>query len=76
MTPDDELRSEADVAARNGRVYIKGKDEEGHKQEYKTDDHPLNDSVFYDEEVELETQAFSNFAKKIKDKFAEWVSNA
>lgn len=55
---DEQLRGEADVAARNGKVVLKGKDDDGQKREYDTSEHPVRRPVLYDEEVELGAQAF------------------
>jgi|GEM_PF-2476214 len=71
---DEQLRGEADVAARNGKVVLKGKDDEGKKQEFDTSEHPVKKPVFYDEEVELGTQAFFALAKTIKNEVVKWIN--
>ncbi|KRW80859.1 DUF4747 family protein [Marinobacter sp. P4B1] len=72
---DEDLRSEADIAARNGKVYLKGKDDEGRKKEFDTSEHPVRRPVIYDEEVELGTQAFFSLAKTIKDEVVRWINS-
>lgn len=68
---DREVETLARVAARNGDVYVKGKDIENRPQEFSTREHPLLETEYYDPGSELPFSVFSAIADRIKNEIVK-----
>lgn len=56
----------ARVAARNGEVYVKGKDIDSKPKEFSTKKHPLLETDYYDPALELAFSVFIEVADRVK----------
>lgn len=68
---DQEVETLARVAARNGDVYVKGKDAENRPQEYSTKNHPLLETEYYDPGLELTFSVFTTIAERVKNEIVK-----
>ena len=64
---DKEVETLARVAARNGDVYVKGKDAENRPQEFSTKKHPLLETEYYDPDSEISFSVFAAIADRVKN---------
>jgi hypothetical protein len=64
---DQEIETLARVAARNGDVYVKGRDIENRPQEFSTKEHPLLETEYYDPGSELPFSVFNAIAERVKN---------
>lgn len=73
LTPGDETKKLARVAASNGFVKGFGTDEEGKKADESTVDHPLVDSISYLPDVHDPAETFRYKAREMMDKIRDWL---
>ena len=66
LTLNKEVETLARVAARNGEVYVKGKDIENIPHEYSTKKHPLLEIDYYDPALDLASTIFNAIADRVK----------
>lgn len=69
---DEELRTLTNIAARNGEVAAKGKDELSKPVTYSTSKHPWSDKIYYDPGVESAFDMFVLKALEVKDGILSW----
>lgn len=73
IDPDQETKLLARVAASNGYVKGLGRDEEDRRTEESTVDHPLQDRVDYDPDIESPSEVFRYKAARMFDSIAAWL---
>lgn len=69
---DDELRMKSKIAAKNGTVKIKGKDEAGHPAEYSTVRHPWRKKAYYDPDITRPFQVLASISNQMKNVVQTW----
>lgn len=69
---DDELIALAHISAKNGNLFIKGKDSASHSVEFSTAKHPWRISEYYNPELESAFELFSRTAQKMKEAISTW----
>jgi hypothetical protein len=69
---DDDLEAMSHVSAKNGSLYIKGKDRNFKPVEYSTINHPLKHTEYYDPDVEMAFEIFSRTATSLKEAITKW----
>ncbi|EJD6372890.1 MULTISPECIES: DUF4747 family protein [Providencia] len=74
ITPDQELKVEALIASRNGKVTIKRQDHEGFSEELSSSDKPLKGYEIYDPNDTLPINVLLDKAKSIYDDFRQWLT--
>jgi Domain of unknown function (DUF4747) len=74
LSPDEETRELADVAAQNGEVVASGRDEDGIVQTRSTKDHPAIEAERFDPDVTSARAAFLNAARRLARRIAERLS--
>lgn len=74
ISPDQELKIEALIASRNGRVTIKRQDYEGFSEELSSTDKPLRRYEIYDPNIELPIDILLRKARSIYDDFRQWLA--
>jgi hypothetical protein len=70
---DKELEIMAKVAAKNGAVKIKGKDDDGKPVEYSTLKHPWKGKRYYDPSVTMPISILQSVASDMKEKMKTWL---
>lgn len=75
ITPDPDTKTLAHVAARNGLVEVKGRDQTDHPVEYTTEDHPWKHSEYYDPGVETAYNTFANSVFQFKEEVEGWIED-
>ncbi len=75
ITPDEDTKTLAKVAARNGSVEVKGRDAQDHPVEYKTQNHPWKTNEYYDPNVETAHDTFANAVFVAKDEIEGWIKD-
>ncbi|NMG04927.1 DUF4747 family protein [Azoarcus taiwanensis] len=73
IAPDPDTRTLAQVAARNGLVHVKGRDNTDHPVEYNTVDHPWQHSEYYDPSVETAYNTFANAVFAVREDVESWI---
>ncbi|MGP7732852.1 DUF4747 family protein [Oceanimonas smirnovii] len=71
---DDETKIEAKVAAKNGFVKIKRKNEKGRVENFSTEEHPLIRQDYYRDGEENPFDMLVRFAYRVKRDLSEWLS--
>ncbi|WP_113905672.1 DUF4747 family protein [Aliidiomarina celeris] len=69
---DEELKTLTNIAAKNGEVSAKGKDELSKPVFYSTSKHPWIDKLYYDPNVESPFDMFVLKAMEVKDEILSW----
>lgn len=62
---DHEYVTLSRVAARNGKLEVKGRNAQGHRESISTVDHPLREDHYYNPEVEIKSNVMVDLAKNI-----------
>lgn len=70
---DEELEMKANVAAKNGKLEIRGKDINLHPTRISTDLHPLTVTEYYDPKVQNAFSIFSAISESIKETVKDWL---
>jgi hypothetical protein len=74
LKPDNELKTDIRIAARNGEASIIHIDDNSKKVTHSTKSHPLMRTDFYDPEKILLQHTFVNLANKIRKHLSVWVN--
>lgn len=74
ITPDTALKTEALIAARNGKVNIKVVDYKGHIEELSSAEKPLRRQESYDPVVQTSVDVLLEKAHSIYDDFRQWLN--
>lgn len=69
---DEELTLRAKIAAKNGEVYIKGKDYESRPTSFSTREHPYTVIDYFDSGAETAFIAMQRVSSMMKDQITEW----
>ena len=64
IEPDEDTKTLARIASRNGEVTVKGKDREDHPVTYSTKNHPWDEKAYYDPETQTAFNTFSDNAEQ------------
>jgi len=72
ITIDQDLKILANIAAKNGEVTAKGKDDLSKPQIYATSRHPWKDKFYYNSSVDSPFDLFVMKAKSAKDELLSW----
>lgn len=70
---DEELKTLAHIAAKNGKVAAKGKNELSKPITYSTSKHPWSAKVYYDPNIESSFEMFVIKALSVKDEILSWI---
>lgn len=71
---DDVLKLEAKVAAKNGSVDLKRKNESGKTEPFNTKEHPLMEDNFYDPAVSSSYDELVRVGRELKERITNWIS--
>jgi hypothetical protein len=72
IKPDKDTTTLAKIAAKNGNVTAKGKDQQNHPVNFQTEDHPWVLTDYYDPELESAYETFKNAALDSHAELADW----
>lgn len=72
IAPSDETKTMAKIAAKNGHVYAKGRDQSDHPKEILTSKHPWQKDAYYDPNLQGEFDAFADTINNSKDDLLKW----
>lgn len=69
---DDELKTLTNIAARNGEVTAKGKNDQSKPISYSTSQHPWTEKLYYDPNIESPFDMFVQKAMDVKSEILSW----
>jgi len=75
LEPDEDTKTLANIAAKNGSVGVIGRDQQDHPIEYKTENHPWTIAEYYNPKIETAYNTFSNAVFKARQYIESWVED-
>jgi hypothetical protein len=71
---DKDTETLARIAAKNGKVYIKGKDENDKPTDFSTNEHPLQEREYYNSKTTTPLETLEQIAIQLKDRIKNWLT--